>query len=95
MQSRAAERGVCLVADCADLPAAFVDPEGIHRALLNLVTNAIDAVVEADQPRVIIQLTGDAAGLTIIVLDNGSGIPADVLPKLFKPFESTKGSRHR
>ena len=44
MQSRAAELGVqAELAPRADLPQVMIDPEGIHRAVLNIVTNAIDA----------------------------------------------------
>ena len=44
MQARAAELHVQLVwQPCGDLPQVMIDPEGIHRAVLNIVTNAIDA----------------------------------------------------
>lgn len=44
MQSRAEEMGVTLELETDDsLPDAFFDPEAIHRAILNLVTNALDA----------------------------------------------------
>lgn len=44
MQQRATEMGVVLGYDLAeDMPRAMFDPDGIHRAVLNLVTNAIDA----------------------------------------------------
>lgn len=45
MQSRAQEAGVDLVAELdGSIPLASFDPEAIHRTILNLVTNAIDAV---------------------------------------------------
>lgn len=44
MQTRAGEMGVTLVADLDEsIPVASFDPDAIHRAVLNLVTNAIDA----------------------------------------------------
>ena len=44
MQSRAEELGVALAwTPGADLPRVMIDPDGIHRAVLNIVTNAIDA----------------------------------------------------
>ena len=44
MQSRAGELGVQLTCTLSDkMPRVMIDPEGIHRAVLNIVTNAIDA----------------------------------------------------
>ena len=44
MQSRAEELGVKLDwTPCPEMPRVMIDPEGIHRAVLNIVTNAIDA----------------------------------------------------
>lgn len=44
MQTRAGEFGVDLESDlCSKLPVASFDPDGMHRAIMNLVTNAIDA----------------------------------------------------
>ncbi len=49
MQSHALEHGVQLGCDLAtNLPPAEFDPEAIHRAVLNLVTNAIDAAAKGD-----------------------------------------------
>jgi signal transduction histidine kinase len=79
----------------AKLPTAEVDPEALHRAVLNLVGNALDAVEEQPNPQVGVTTSLEADGnwLRIVVLDNGAGIPADRLPDLFKPFFSTKGSK--
>ena len=49
MRARAADHGMVLSLNAADeLPAVRMDPEGIHRCLLNLVTNAIDACLDTD-----------------------------------------------
>jgi signal transduction histidine kinase len=96
MQNRAAELKVRLVAKPApDLPLAPVDPEGIHRALLNIVSNALDAVEEVANPQVIVGtlLETDGAWVQVQVVDNGVGIPPDKLQEIFKPFVSTKGAR--
>jgi signal transduction histidine kinase len=78
-----------------DLPSATFDPEGIHRAVLNVVTNAIDAVEGIEGGHVIVE-TGHEASADVIfvaVTDNGPGIPEDQLAKIFNIFESTKGAR--
>lgn len=92
---RAIELGVTLEkAVTPGLPKVAVDPDGIHRALLNLVGNALDAVEGRPEPKVTVGTrTGDDGFVRIVVLDNGVGIPADKIPDMFKPFVSTKGSR--
>ncbi len=40
-----------------------------------------------------IAVVQDEQGVTISVRDNGAGIPADVLPRIFEAFYTTKGSR--
>jgi signal transduction histidine kinase len=98
---RAKERGVQLRIRPDDtLPRVPADPAGIHHALLNLVGNAIDAVEEADEPKVTVRTEREpildpskGAWVRIIVKDNGHGIPVEKQPDIFRPFVSTKGSR--
>src|SRR5262249_38497310 len=81
MQPRARELGVSLDARLTpSLPPVPADPEGIHRALLNVVTNAIDAVEEAEEPKVIVGTAPEAntdptkgAWVRILVRDKGPG----------------------
>jgi signal transduction histidine kinase len=99
MHSRARESGVALKLEVAeDIPQAWFDREGIHRCLLNLLTNAIDACQEA-------QCEGKAgeallrcrkargAEVEYQVVDNGCGMDAEVREKIFQRFFSTKGSK--
>ncbi|MCA9087961.1 MAG: FHA domain-containing protein [Planctomycetaceae bacterium] len=76
------------------LPSSMFDPEGMHRALLNIITNAVDAIDGIPQPRVVIRSGLDHPDqLWVEVEDNGPGVPEEELPKLFELFASTKGSR--
>lgn len=77
------------------IPEASFDPEGIHRAVLNIVSNAIDAVDGSEQGAVVLQTGYDrAAGMLLVaVSDNGPGIPEDQRAAIFNVFESSKGSR--
>ncbi len=96
LAERAKELGVRLDLKLDDkLPSCQADPEGLHRSLLNVVGNALDAVEDVDKPRVVVvtEREADAAFLRIRVVDNGGGIPADKLADIFKPFVSTKGAR--
>jgi signal transduction histidine kinase len=70
------------------------DPEGLHRALLNIVGNALDAAEGQPEPKVTIGTrTGDEGWVRIIVLDNGTGIPPEQIADIFRPFVSSKGAR--
>jgi signal transduction histidine kinase len=96
MHSRAQELGVKLSWHAsADLPQVMIDPEGIHRALLNIVTNAIDASEGVQDAQVAIKTEWDrdASIVRISVSDNGVGIEPDDIPTIFQIFESSKGSR--
>ncbi|MEE2672998.1 MAG: ATP-binding protein [Myxococcota bacterium] len=70
------------------------DAERMHRVLLNLVGNALDAVEQGDTPVPRLQIMGgeNLAGteVWVRVRDNGSGIHPDVLDKVFNPFFTTK-----
>ena len=70
-----------------------VESEAIHRAILNLVCNAIDACVDKPEAHVDIQLESNSECILIRVQDNGVGIAADDLGRIFSMFESSKGSR--
>ncbi len=96
MQARADEVGVTFDVHLdEDLPDAMFDAEGIHRAVLNIVINAIDAL--EDRPKAAIRVqTGydrDSESVFVAIADNGPGIPEEQLDKIFQLFESTKGAR--
>jgi signal transduction histidine kinase len=96
MKPRADELSVALTTRlAADLPLTPVDVEAIHRALLNLVGNALDAVEGRASPSVQIttELEPDGEWVRVGVSDNGVGIAADKIGDVFKPFFSTKGAR--
>jgi len=79
----------------ADLPRLVFDPEGLSRAVLNVVSNALDAVEDREAPRIEIAIHHDAAARTvrITVADNGAGMDAATLAGIFELFMSTKGGR--
>jgi two-component system, NtrC family, sensor kinase len=78
------------------MPDLIFDPEALHRAVLNVVTNAIDAVGERDTPGRVVAKTRylpQEKLVQITVEDNGPGIPAEQMEHLFSPFVSSKKSR--
>lgn len=63
----------------------------IEQVLINLLLNAIDAVKNNSNPKIVIAGEVSLAGkISINVSDNGSGIPQELLDKIFIPFFSTK-----
>jgi signal transduction histidine kinase len=93
---RAKELNIELVAVLEEnLPKCPADPEGIHRALLNIVGNALDAVENMESPRVLVSTTQeeDHEWLRFEVRDNGGGIPTEKINDIFRPFVSSKGAR--
>ena len=97
MQSRAADLDVELTARPAETMDTFVfDPEAMHRAVLNVVSNALDAAAEiedASRVEVATEWAEDEEMLRVVVQDNGPGIPAEEMENLFSPFVSSKGAR--
>jgi len=96
MKTRAAEAQVEIAwQPRGDLPQFHFDPDLLHRAILNVVTNAIDACEKRDAARVDIAVdwSADHRFVQIVVADNGAGIDPDDIQRIFSVFESKKGSR--
>jgi len=91
MRARLASSGVTLDVDLHQpLGSIAADEAQLELALLNLVTNALDAMPDGGT------LTLTAAGadgrVTIEVRDTGGGIDATVLPRIFEPWVTTKAA---
>ena len=96
VRQRAAEAGIAISWERPhDLPRMSFDPEALSRAVLNVVTNALDAVEGRTAPAVTVAADTDADGglARVTVSDNGPGIPPEALPGIFDLFVSTKGAR--
>lgn len=81
-----------------DLGQVTADPETIHRTLLNLVSNAMDACMEDEDTSkdFLIEVstrTLDKDHFSICVEDNGCGMDEDTQSQLFDPMFSTKGGK--
>lgn len=69
-----------------------LDAGGIFRALLNLFSNAGEAVPPECGKISVVARTGDDNSLIIEIADNGPGVPEENRQLIFEPFFSTKGS---
>lgn len=72
----------------------FVDRKRIEKLFINLVNNAVDVMPEGGGSRLRVEAEGEAGEdvgrWRFILEDSGTGIPAEVLPKIFKPMFTTK-----
>ncbi len=90
---------------CAELPQAYVDENQLESALINLAINARDAMPDGGQLRIAtrqLQVEDQPLELgrgialapgnyvVVSVADTGTGMPADVLERVFEPFYTTK-----
>lgn len=96
VQARADQAGVRIAANLeADIPLMTFDPEGLHRAVLNVVTNGIEACEDQESGHVEVatQFDRNRRMLRVVVRDNGEGIEPDQVKRIFNVFESGKGAR--
>ena len=81
-----------------ELPTVVGDANRLEQVIVNLLSNALDALrsVKAPAPRRLIvdSFTDDTGGrVCVTVTDNGPGVAPEIAPRLFRPFASTKGVR--
>ncbi len=89
LAAKAKSKGVAVTLDVADeLPPAHATGSELNQVWLNLIDNALDAV--ADSGRIDITARVELDRVVVSVVDDGPGIPPDVLPRIFDPFFTTK-----
>ncbi|VTU13124.1 C4-dicarboxylate transport sensor protein DctB [Variovorax sp. SRS16] len=72
--------------------SVMADAAGIESLLVNLMRNAIDAMQHAPQRVLRIEARPQGARAILTVSDTGPGIRADILPRLFEPFVTSKSA---
>jgi C4-dicarboxylate-specific signal transduction histidine kinase len=81
-----------------DVPVINLDPGQVQQVFLNLFSNAADALrgAKSPMPRIVIRTRlKQAAGLVeLTVEDNGPGLPAEAMRRLFEPSFTTKAEGH-
>lgn len=82
-------RGVTVVCQLPDVPVIVkIDADLIKQAILNVVLNGAQAMPEGG--RLEVKLTEDNRWATVSVRDYGTGIPPEVLPRIFDLYFTTK-----
>jgi len=87
--------GVMISSHLSDLPGAMLDVEQIKRVFVNLIDNALDALIRVDEPKEISIVTRHDAERSLLVAevsDNGRGIEAPDFKRLFQPYFSRRDS---
>lgn len=102
LKSKAERPEIQVIKEYGDLPMVECYPGQLNQVFMNLITNSIDALEEANQTRSfqeisehpnVIQIKtqlSDPDWATILISDNGTGIPESVRSRLFDPFFTTK-----
>ncbi len=93
VRGRAESRRVRVTIDVPEEVVAIADPEGLERALLNLVDNAIKYGKESGE--VVVAAKAKDGRVVVTVADDGPGIAKDHLPRIFERFYRVDPGRTR
>ncbi|MCJ2082875.1 sensor histidine kinase [Methylobacterium sp. J-090] len=92
MSGREPDSPVVIRERCAPDITVHTDPEQLSRALANLVRNAVQALSAEggnSAPRISLEARRTDGSVTILVIDNGPGLPARARAHLFEPFKGS------
>jgi signal transduction histidine kinase len=90
LRPRLAAAGVEAVLEVTASVTARADAEKIRQVVVNLLENAADAMAEHGGGRVAVGVHNGSGGASLVVTDDGPGVPPEALPRLFEPFFSLK-----
>lgn len=79
-----------VIREYGELPEVWCVPSMINQVFLNLLANAAQAIETQGTITVVTAVEGDK--VLIRITDTGSGIPPDILNRIFAPFFTTKGA---
>ena len=91
LAAQAAGQGIALERDlAANLPPVMASANALRQAILNLLTNAFQAMPNGGRLRCSSRLRSQDHFLELRVTDTGPGVAAEVSPHLFEPFVTTR-----
>ena len=95
VRERVAQGGITLVVDLSDpVPRLWVDERAFKQIMLNLLSNALKFTPRGGCVTISVRQLS-CGGARVAISDTGAGIPADRLPRLFKPFEQVDNRYNR
>lgn len=83
-------KNIQFVMNCSEKTETFIEVESFDMILINLISNAIDAM--NDNGRLSIDIFKEKDQFKMIVADTGSGINENDIEEIFNPFFTTKGA---
>jgi PAS domain S-box-containing protein len=76
-------------------PTVYIDPQQLQQVILNLLSNGADAVqAKEDGGRLWVESFAGGNEAMLRVRDDGSGIPPDLIARIFEPRFTTKATGH-
>jgi PAS domain S-box-containing protein len=102
MERRLIDLGVTISTDLPSPVSVAAFPAELRQVFTNLITNAAEAAGPEGKVHISIERQTQGqdpaghklqAGATVVIADNGPGIPEDIQPQLFQPFFTTKGEQ--
>ena len=92
IRGRLNRRHIAVEEENGDLPLVSASAVQINQVFLNLLVNAMQAIeaTHKEDGLILIRTRSNPKEVIIEVIDNGCGIPAEVLPQIFDPFFTTK-----
>ncbi|MEO5359494.1 MAG: ATP-binding protein [Nitrospirota bacterium] len=94
-------RNIDATIQCDGDPVIWGYPNEFKQAILNLVNNSRDAIIERkrqlkgamERGRITIKITGEVENAVVQICDNGGGVKETIVKKLFEPYVTTKGDK--
>ena len=74
----------------SELPRIVGDPAQLRQVIHNLLQNAQDALVDSENPSIVVLSEPVAGGIRVTITDNGSGFPEQLMQRAFEPYMTTK-----
>lgn len=91
LRAQADSQGVVFQTELAsDLPPLLGSPQALQQVVLNLMTNALQAMPEGGTLQCRTRRQEKPPGIELLIADTGPGIAAKEVPHLFEPFHTTR-----
>ena len=73
-----------------NIPIIYADQNKLRQVMINLLENSQDALKEIKNPQIKIFIKKKVDEVELIVEDNGSGIPDEIIGRIFEPYVTSK-----